>query len=60
MPFEESDKKQVNLKIMSKGRLYMNVLKLKIIRIYKFLYNEELVNAHCALWIQKNCFKCWY
>jgi DNA polymerase III epsilon subunit-like protein len=56
---EEFDKKH-KICTMSKGRLYMNVRKFpKLSELYKFLYNEELVNAHCALDDTKNCFKCY-
>lgn len=56
---EEFDKKH-KICTMSKGRLYMNVRKFpKLSELYKFLYNEELINAHCALDDTKNCFKCY-
>jgi DNA polymerase III epsilon subunit-like protein len=56
---EEFDKKN-KICTMSKGRLYMNARKFpKLSELYKFLYNDELVNAHCALDDTKNCFKCY-
>lgn len=56
---EEFDKKH-KICTMSKGRLYMNARKFpKLSELYKFLYNEELINAHCALDDTKNCFKCY-
>jgi superfamily I DNA/RNA helicase len=45
---------------MEKGRLFMKVRKFpKLSELYKFLYNEELTNAHCALDDTKHCYKCY-
>lgn len=44
---------------MIKGRKYMKTRKFpKLSELYKFLYNEEITNAHCALDDTKHCFKC--
>ena len=56
---EEFDKKH-KICTMLKGRLFMNIRKYpKLSELYKFLYKEELTNAHCALDDTKNCFKCY-
>jgi superfamily I DNA/RNA helicase/DNA polymerase III epsilon subunit-like protein len=56
---EEMDKKH-KICTMVKGRFFMNVRKFpKLSELYKFLYKEELTNAHCALDDTKNCFKCY-
>lgn len=45
---------------MAKGRKYMKSRKFpKLSELYKFLYNEEITNAHCALDDTKHCFKCY-
>ena len=45
---------------MMKGRQFMKVRKYpKLAELYKFLYNEDLTNAHCALDDTKHCFKCY-
>lgn len=56
---EEFDKKH-KICTMLKGRLFMNARKYpKLSELYKFLYKEDLTNAHCALDDTKNCFKCY-
>ena len=45
---------------MMKGRLFMKVRKYpKLSELYKYLYNEELTNAHNALDDTKHCYKCY-
>lgn len=45
---------------MMKGRLFMKVRKYpKLSELYKFLYNEDLTNAHNALDDTKHCYKCY-
>jgi len=56
---DEFDKKH-KICTMIKGRFFMNVRKYpKLSELYKFLYKEDLTNAHCALDDTKNCFKCY-
>lgn len=44
---------------MIKGRLFMKVRKYpKLEELYKFLYNEDIVNAHNALSDTLHCYKC--
>lgn len=44
---------------MVKGRQFMKVRKFpKLGELYKFLYNEDISNAHCALDDTRHCFKC--
>ena len=44
---------------MLKGRLYMKVRKYpKLSELYKFLYSEEITNAHNAAFDTKFCFNC--
>jgi DNA polymerase III epsilon subunit-like protein len=55
---EEMDKKN-KICTMLKGKTFMNLRKFpKLSELYKFLYKEEITNAHCALDDAKNCFKC--
>lgn len=45
---------------MMKGRLFMKVRKYpKLSELYKYLYNEDLTNAHNALDDTKHCYKCY-
>lgn len=45
---------------MMKGRLFMKVRKYpKLSELYKYLYNEEMTNAHNALDDTKHCYKCY-
>jgi superfamily I DNA/RNA helicase len=45
---------------MIKGRQYMRVRKYpKLAELYKFLYNDEIQNAHNAVFDTKYCFLCY-
>lgn len=45
---------------MIKGRQYMRVRKYpKLAELYKFLYNDEIQNAHNAVFDTKYCFHCY-
>lgn len=55
----DSFKKKHKVCTMIKGRLYMKVRKYpKLAELYKFLYGEDITNAHNALSDTLHCYKC--